>query len=416
MATRKVGEESAQHLIERYQRVRARTERILEPLQVEDTVVQPFPEVSPPKWHLGHTTWFFESMCLKPFATSYQEFDSELAVVFNSYYKTSGQHWLQSDRGSLSRPTLAAIREYRHVIDRQIIDQLASAPSIDFLFKVTAGIHHEEQHQELLWMDIKRILAHNPSRPIYLPLGNSQPPTEKVHPLQWLAIDPGIYEVGYDGKSFAFDNEKPRHRVFLQPVMIADRFVTNSEYLEFVKDGGYTKPQLWLSLGWDWLQRTKVRQPLYWYGFNTEELTEYTLHGEGKIAPEMPVTHVSYFEADAFARWRNCRLPTEFEYEYFLDQRDIAKEHSGLLHPREAQSHSYAAWAWTSSHYSPYPGFKSFAGTLGEYNGKFMCQQFVLKGGSAMTPNDHFRPSYRNFFFPEQRWQLSGIRLAKDDL
>lgn len=373
--------------------VRERTVAICAPLAIEDHVVQPIPEVSPPKWHLGHTTWFFEQFILERYHAGYRRHHDYYPLLFNSYYKSSGPHWLQPERGMLSRPTVAEVHEYRAHVDGTLIDFLQGrAPDSELHFLVELGIHHEQQHQELLFMDIKYILGVNPSKPAY---GLDEFP-EQQQPSGCTDFDAGLYSIGASEAGFAFDNERPRHRVWLDRFSIDSTLVTNLEYAEFIANGGYADPSLWLSAGWDWINRHRVEAPLYWTKVDGEWQV-YTLAGPGPMVPNAPVCHVSYFEADAYARWKGCRLPTEQEFEIFLNNR---------LEPQ-------AVWAWTQSHYSPYPGFTPFPGNVGEYNGKFMCGQFVLRGGCFATPLGHYRPSYRNFFEPQQRWMFSGIRLAR---
>ena len=396
----------------RFQEVRQQTASICQPLSLEDHVVQPRKEVSPPKWHLGHTTWFFEEMILKRFVPGYRRYDDSFPTLFNSYYKGAGRHWLQSERGVLSRPTVKQVLSYRRAIDEQV-EALLETPAIDETLHsiLEIGLHHEQQHQELLLMDIKAILATNPQKPSYdeTPLPRAQPQTGGG----WQAFDEGLYESGSREQGFSFDNERPRHHVYLQPFAIGELAVTNGAYRDFIEDGGYRDPYLWFSLGWDWLEQTQITAPLYWERRDGDWL-EYTLHGLVELDPHAPVSHLSYFEASAFASWRGCRLPTEHEYEAFLAGSSQASSPSGWLHPTDSLPRQGQLWNWTSSHYSPYPGFRDFSGLLKEYNGKFMCNQFVLRGGCVATPQGHHRPTYRNFFEPQQRWMFSGLRLAKD--
>jgi ergothioneine biosynthesis protein EgtB len=376
----------------RLMEVRGRTMALCGPLTIEDHVVQPATEVSPPKWHLGHTTWFFERFVLERYQPRYRPFDERFHPLFNSYYKAAGPHWMQAERGKLSRPTVAEIHGYRSSVDEALAELLRTPPPDPLRFLIELGIHHEQQHQELLLMDIKYILGSNPLQPRY---GFAE-----LAPLQtpatWLDFEPGIHWIGAPPGGFAFDNERPRHRVWLDRFSIASRPVTNGEFLAFIEDGGYSEPRLWLSMGWDWLNRHRINAPLYW-GNSDGDRQIFTLGGPQDLDPDAPVCHVSYFEADAYARWKGCRLPTEHELEIALN----------------AQPAPEPVWCWTSSHYSAYPGFAPFAGDIGEYNGKFMCNQFVLRGGCVATPPGHYRPSYRNFFEPHQRWMFSGIRLAR---
>ncbi|MEM7645677.1 MAG: ergothioneine biosynthesis protein EgtB [Pseudomonadota bacterium] len=399
--------------VERYLEIRQKSLSLCAPLELEDHVVQPCPEVSPPKWHLAHTTWFFEQLINKKFGGT-QDFDPLFPLLFNSYYKTAGRHWLQSERGQLSRPTLERVLEYRKAIDGKLAElcQERCAQDSEFQFYLELGLQHEQQHQELLLMDILRILATNPSSPSYS--SQKRQPHRDV-PATWTPLSEGVHFVGYDETDFCYDNESPRHKVYLHPCEISDGLVTNGEYLEFIQSGGYQEPRFWLSRGWDWLNENHVESPLYWRLIEGQWL-EFTLLGEHPIDPNKPVSHISYFEADAFARWKSCRLPTEFELERFhqLKKQKETVDQGENLSAHDSCGHHLDLWAWSSSHYSPYPGFQKFSGPVEEYNGKFMCGQFVLKGGCFATPKNHYRLSYRNFYEPHQRWMFSGIRLAKD--
>ena len=388
---------SKEELIESFISVREQTLKICSPLEKEDCSVQPCAEVSPPKWHLGHTTWFFEKMILESFSESFNRFDESFHVIFNSYYKSVGKHWNQCDRGHLSGPTVDQVQSYRKYVNEALLMFLKGDVSSEVLCLLEVGIHHEQQHQELLWMDIKYILGTNPALPAY---SKDQFRVSSRMNSGWKSFQEGVFEVGHAGADFAYDNESPRHKVYLQSFEISDVDVTNGDYLAFMKAGGYSEPRYWLSKGWDWLNEKKVTSPLYWFQ-KEGAWYEYGLNGSHELDLNAPVSHVSYFEADAFARWSGCRLPTEQESEVFLSE----------FPESEWVSQN---WWWTQSHYSPYPGYKCFEGALGEYNGKFMCSQFVLRGGCAMTPAKHYRHSYRNFYEPHQRWMFSGIRLAKD--
>ena len=376
--------------------VRDATPRLCEPLEAEDYAVQPLPEVSPPKWHLGHTSWFFERFLLRPYLSGYRVFDEGYGLLFNSYYKSAGPHWLQRERGVLSRPATREVLAYRRHVDDAMSALLGTAranPEVSALTE--AGIQHEQQHQELLLMDIKYILGINPSMPPYA----ERPPAPTGRGADgWVSIEPGIHAIGAEGPGFSYDNERPRHRVWLESCEIAGALVSNAEFLDFMQDGGYSEPRLWQSKGWDWVQAQGVRAPLYWFEHDGT-WQEYTLAGAAPLDGGAPVMHVSWFEAEAYARWRGCRLPTEEEYEVFLR--------------RSSAADAPSLWCWTRSHYSPYPGFRPFDGPLAEYNGKFMCNQFVLRGGCFATPPGHHRDTYRNFFEPQQRWMFSGIRLAR---
>jgi ergothioneine biosynthesis protein EgtB len=403
--------------------VRKQTKDICSCLTIEDHVVQPIAEVSPPKWHLAHTTWFFEELILVRFAPDYQRFNQSYGQLFNSYYKSAGQHWLQAERGNLSRPTVAEILNYREYVDQALADLMPTLEKDIELFKLLEiGLHHEQQHQELLLMDIKYILGCNPLLPNYThsPLAKSKQPNGR-----WFNFEEKIFPIGNDGSLFSFDNETPRHNTYIQSFSICSNTVSNGEFLNFIKAGGYKTPKLWLSLGWDWLNAGNIQHPLYWQKQNNIWY-EYTLHGLQELDLNAPVTHISYFEADAYANWRGARLPTEQELEIYLSEAasnegkyDIGRElekitSSNILQPNSVSAHTGQVWCWSKSQYESYPGYLPYKGQLAEYNGKFMCNQFVLKGGCIATPQGHYRHSYRNFYAPEQRWMFSGIRLAKD--
>jgi ergothioneine biosynthesis protein EgtB len=381
------------------------------PLSDADATIQPFPDASPAKWHLAHTTWFFETFVLRDHVAGYESFDERYAFLFNSYYEAEGERHARPKRGMLSRPSLDQVRAYRAHVDRALERALPDLPPsvLDF---VELGIHHEQQHQELLLTDILAALAENPLEPAY----DELPPVARiaVQPLTFHPGREGIVEIGAGEEGFAFDAERPRHRVFLAPHAIAGRKVTNRDWAEFLADGGYRTPTLWLSEGWDWVQREGVSAPLYW----GEDGTELTLGGRREVEKAAPVAHVSYYEADAFARWAGARLPTEAEWESFAasadphlgNQLDAAQ----AVASRPGGSLFGDVWEWTQSAFAAYPGFAPAAGAVGEYNGKFMCGQFVLRGASCATPRGHSRASYRNFFPPSARWQFTGMRLARD--
>ncbi len=368
-------------LDDHFRAVRRSTEALCEPLSAEDAGVQSMPDASPAKWHLAHTTWFFETFVL----ADRPRFDPAFAVLFNSYYEGAGPRHPRPQRGMLTRPPLDVVRRYRAHVDAEVLRELPSMSGAKRA-QVRLGLEHEQQHQELILTDILHAFSANPLRPAYRDV---PAPAAKRAPLEWTAHREGLYEVGHAGDSFAFDNERPRHRVFLEHFLIANRPVTNAEFAEFVRDGGYRRPELWLSDGW--AAREGWDAPLYWEGE-----AAFTLEGLRPRDPHAPVRHVSFYEADAYARWAGARLPTEEEWE-------IAIHRHGDV------------WEWTRSAYAPYPGFRPLDGTLGEYNGKFMCNQLVLRGGSLATPAEHVRPTYRNFFYPTARWQFTGLRLAKDD-
>jgi len=395
----------------RYSQVRADSEAICAPLQTEDCVVQPSAEVSPPKWHLAHTTWFFEAALLTQYISDYRPFNPGFFRLFNSYYKSAGEHWVQGERGQLSRPTVAEIVAYRTAVDDRLLALLNKEEgNRELLTLLELGLNHEQQHQELLLMDIKFILGTNPSMPAYTEADWLAPAVAE----SWTEFAEGVYEVGHEGRAFAYDNERPRHKQYLYDIAIRDNTVSCAEFIEFIDAGGYAKPTLWLSQGWDWVQQEGITAPLYWFRKNAV-WHHYTLHGARPVAEHEPVVHVSYFEADAFARWKGCRLPTEAELEKWLvKQPEATMPPSGVIHPTRADLPANQVWYWTASHYSPYPGYRPYSGMLGEYNGKFMCKQFVLRGGCVATPAGHYRPTYRNFYAPQQRWMFSGIKLAKD--
>jgi ergothioneine biosynthesis protein EgtB len=403
-----------------YARVRAATERLTAPLAVEDQVVQSMPDASPTKWHLGHTTWFFETFVLAT-RRGHRAFDERFAALHNSYYRSVGEPHPRAARGFLSRPTVDEVRAWRRSVDEQMQDFCARCDDQSFAALapvIEVGINHEEQHQELIVTDVKHVLASNPLAPA---IKDARPGRGVASALGWSGFDGGPFELGHAGDGFAYDNELARHRVWLQPFSIATRLVTCSEWCEFIRDGGYRRPELWLSDGWDACVREGWRAPLYWRG-DERGFRIATFAGERALEPNEPVCHVSFFEAEAFARWAGARLPTEAEWERAATS--IAPTgnfvESGELHPLAlAEAPSGIAqlfgdvWEWTASGYLPYPGYRPFQGALSEYNGKFMCNQFVLRGGSCATPSRHIRASYRNFFSPAARWQFSGVRLAR---
>lgn len=393
--------------------IRQQSINIAKPLEKEEMVVQPLDEVSPAKWHLGHTTWFYDKFILSPLGIRLENHDA-FDIIFNSYYKSLGAHWEQNKRGALSRPTVDQVIQYRKDADFRILNlPLESLKKVETLF--IAGLHHEMQHQELMLMDIKYI-KHNDI--IKIPYIVKHLPQQSVLDEGWHQIDEGVYLIGKRSKHFHFDNETNQHKVYLNKCFISKSYVTNGQYLEFIADNGYKKPHLWLSQGWDWISKNNVEAPLYWYKSGNGWF-EHTLHGEVILDLLAPLCHISYFEADAFARWKRARLPTEFEFEIF-------EGNAGSNHPRFMRDDTLHAqnkvgnfnelWCWTSSQYTAYPGFKPFPGNLSEYNGKFMCNQFVLRGGCFATPKGHYRHTYRNFYLPHQRWMFSGIRLAMDEL
>ncbi len=412
---------NAGDLAQRHERVRAATLALCAALAPEDTVAQSMPDASPVKWHLAHTTWFFEQFLLGHFVRGYRVFRDGWDYLFNSYYQTVGPMHARPQRGLLTRPTLAEVIEYRaHVDDAMRVLIEHRGCDAELRSRLELGLHHEQQHQELLLTDIKHLFSLNPLKPAFRPRPARARAAEPAA-LHYLEGRCGIVEIGHAGEGFAFDNETPRHRVLLHPHAIANRCVTNAEYRAFIDDGGYREPRLWLSDGWEAVQREGWRHPLYW---SDDLQAEFTLAGEREMDPIAPVCHVSFYEADAFARWAGARLPTEFEWEAMAREAPVAGNlaDSGVLHPLAAPGGDGDAplqmfgdvWEWTASPYLGYPGYRPAAGALGEYNGKFMCGQWVLRGGSCATPAGHVRASYRNFFQPAARWQFSGIRLARD--
>lgn len=379
----------------RYVEVRAQTTRICAPLQLEDYVVQPIADVSPPKWHLGHTTWFFEMFILKPYVTSSQEFDPNFNFVFNSYYETVGKRVLRTNRGNLSRPTVHEVYRYRDYVDKGMQALLVDCHRGHELYElVELGLNHEQQHQELLYTDIKYILGHNPLFPVYKTAVSSNTQALKTGQ-EWLPIEGGLYQIGFHGDGFSWDNEHPRHKVFLNSFEISIELVTNREYLEFVNEGAYQDFRHWHSDGWSWMNSVKAQGPLYWHQVDRNWFA-YTWNGLVPLELDEPVTHINYYEAWAFASWKEMRLPTKFEWEVAADRVNWEQR-----------------WEWTGSAYLPYPGYRKAPGALGEYNGKFMVNQQVLRGASEVTPKGHGRITYRNFFQPALQWQFTGIRLAR---
>lgn len=412
-------------LLRRYRAVRRATESLCAALLAEDQVVQTMPDVSPTKWHRAHTTWFFERFVLRTFESGYRVFREEFDHLFNSYYQTAGTPFTRANRGLLSRPSVVEVGAYRRHVDaamQGLLEGLArdQADAEDMFRVVELGTHHEQQHQELLLMDVQHVFAANPLDPAYSegPLG---PRAEDV-PHEWVATKGGVLDQGA-GAGFAFDNETPQHAVQVPAFEFGSRLVTNAEYEAFLADGGLDRPELWLADGWSAVQSGELRRPLYW----AEDGSEFTLHGRRARDPHAPVAHVSFYEADAYARWAGARLPSEAEWEWMARSRreleasgmEVERGDARFLPAAAARAHDGvqqlfgSLWQWTSSPYGAYPGFRPLTGTLGEYNGKFMCSQIVLRGGSYATPRGHSRTSYRNFFYPHQRWQFGGIRLAR---
>jgi ergothioneine biosynthesis protein EgtB len=415
-------------LATRYRAVRDRTEALAAVLSPEDQVVQSMPDVSPTKWHRAHTTWFFETFLLGRHGVAPVE--EYYGYLFNSYYEAVGDRHPRDRRGLVTRPTVAEVADYRRRVDASMVALLESdaGDDPDTAALVELGLHHEQQHQELLLMDIKHVLSCNPFAPAYCDGMRDALPTDSREPVGsngWVHHPGGVVEVGHPGDGFHFDNEGPRHQVLLQPHRLADRLVTNGEWLEFIADGAYDDPALWLSAGWHTVNEQGWSAPLYW-AREDDGWCVHTLRGRAPIDPAEPVVHVSYFEADAFARWAGARLPTEFEWEAHAATRSVGGNlfDAGALHPRPVADTSAAdgplrqlfgdVWEWTSSAYAPYPRFAPAAGAVGEYNGKFMVDQQVLRGGCCVTPDDHVRATYRNFFPTASRWMFSGVRLADD--
>lgn len=413
---------SKENLLKAYQEVRAFTHHLVDPLKVEDFVIQPMENASPAKWHLAHTSWFFETFVLKKYRKAFESLHPQYAYFFNSYYLQTGVPFSRAKRGMLSRPTVSEVFEYRAYVDEQVksfIEHCSAEVWKEASQVIEIGIHHEQQHQELILTDLKYLLAQNPLLPVYKKM--ELPKAEDPGELGWVSFEEAMVEIGNSGNEFTYDNEHPRHRTFVQDFELGDRLITNKEYLEFIEDGGYSRSELWLDEGWSKVKSEGWEAPLYWFK-REGEWTQFTLSGARRVEDHEPVTHISYFEADAFARWKGCRLPTEQEWEHACG--DTAKEGNfvdeGLMHPAPLQNKKPGlnqmfgdVWEWTQSSYSPYPGYKPLPGALGEYNGKFMVNQYVLRGGSCATSRSHIRKTYRNFFHTDARWQFSGIRLAK---
>ena len=401
--------------------VRARTEALCTPLEIEDYCIQAITAVSPPKWHLAHTTWFLETFILLPFSPGYRVFDKTYGHLFNSYYETAGTFFPQQQRGLLSRPTVADIYRYRAHVDEAmqvLLKNLPQQSEHDIFTRLELGIEHEIQHQELLLMDVKYNFSINPLFPAYRQTATDL--TSDTPEMTWFEYSGGIVEIGHDGSTFSFDNERPRYKTLLNDYCLGSRLISNKEYLAFIMDKGYQRAELWLSDGWQTINTHKWLAPLYWHKEGTN-YQQFTLSGIKPLNLNEPVAHLSYYEADAYARWSGKRLPTEAEWEHAASSQPVTGNflESGTFHPQAAVKHGITQlygdlWEWTQSAYSSYPGFDPLPGTLGEYNGKFMSNQMVLRGGCCATANDHIRASYRNFFRPADRWMFSGLRLAGD--
>ena len=432
-------------IVKKFQQVRSISEWQCEPLLIEDYGLQAMPETSPAKWHLAHTSWFFETFLLKPHLKNYKVLNPQYEVLFNSYYNGVGEQYPRSQRALLSRPSVEQVYAYRHHVNDAMLELLCNEKncSADVINKIVLGCHHEQQHQELFFTDLKYCWFQNPLYPVY-----SQRPQEKNNQTRqprsqhknknntedWFEINSDLYEIGFDNSTpsllerFSFDNELPKHKQYLQDVSLSKYLVTNGEYLIFMADDGYSRSEFWLADAWAALQTsTSKHSPLYWVEQDGRWF-EYSLQGLQPLSLEQPVCHLSAYEADAYARWKECRLPTEFEWEVFAKLTDNQPEHKNVtngqfleseqFHPTAEEENTPSVmgklWQWTSSAYSPYPGYKTAAGAIGEYNGKFMCNQLVLRGGSCVTSESHYRHSYRNFFYPPDQWQFSGLRIAKD--
>jgi ergothioneine biosynthesis protein EgtB len=413
---------AAATVADQYRAVRRCTENLCQPLEPEDFILQSIPDASPVKWHLAHTTWFFETFVLVKYVPDYQPFHPQFNFLFNSYYNAVGPRWPRPERGLLSRPSIADIRRYRTYVDEhidQFLQTFTSGPEV--AATLVLGLNHEQQHQELILTDLKHAWSANPLHPVYR---EAIPAQGRTPELRWLTFPGGVTSIGFEGSDFAFDNESPRHRVFLNEFKIANRLVTSRDFLAFMADGGYERPELWLSDGWAARQAKGWTEPLYWHRQEQDWLT-VTLSGLRPVALDGPVCHICFYEADAFARWSGARLPTEAEWECAAAQAPVAGHflESGRFHPSSTPAAGDRGpiyqlygevWQWTASPYVGYPGYRPAAGALGEYNGKFMCNQFVLRGASCATPRSHARLTYRNFFPPDARWQFAGLRLAKD--
>ena len=401
-----------------YQTVRDASTALADPLSPEDCTAQSMPDASPTKWHLAHVSWFFETFVLEPGLPGYAVVDPSYRFLFNSYYNTVGDQYARPERGLVTRPGIDEVRDYRRHVDAAMARLLSGAVPPERCAVIELGLHHEQQHQELMITDLKHLFSKNPLCPVYRERVGG--PGDPVPELEWQGVAGGLHEIGHAGPDFAFDNEGPRHKVHLEDFELAQRLVTNAEYQEFVDDGGYAEPEHWLSDGWSVVQERGWQEPSYWL----EDGEVQTLAGRETRDPNAPVTHLSAYEADAFARWAGARLPTEAEWEVVAATRPVKGNfvETQRFHPRALEDEGDDGvlqlfgdvWEWTSSAYSPYPGYHPPDGALGEYNGKFMANQLVLRGGSCATPNAHIRPTYRNFFYPDARWQFSGLRLARD--
>lgn len=417
-------EKTRKELSDSYRKTRELSRELASPLSTEDYVVQSMPDVSPTKWHLAHTSWFFEEFVLSKVYPRYRSLHPQYSFLFNSYYVQAGERHCRPKRGLISRPTVTEVYSYRSYVDdavRSLFKDLKNEKFFKIAPVIQTGINHEQQHQELILTDIKHVFSQNPLHPVYKkprrPLRN----TAKVRQF-WMDIRGGIYEIGNNGRDFGYDNEFPRHKMYIEPFSISSKLITNAEYIKFINDGAYLRPELWLSDGWNAVQENGWNAPLYWEKADNKWYS-FTLHGFTRIDPDEPVSHISFYEAEAYSRWAGARLPSEFEWEVASEGLKVKGNfvEDKNFHPMPLKSKNKELeqmygdlWEWTRSPYSPYPGYQAPPGALGEYNGKFMCNQMVLRGGSCATSRSHIRNCYRNFFPPDSRWQFTGIRLAKD--
>lgn len=414
---------SADSTLQSYRAVRMASERLAAPLSAEDCAIQSMADASPVKWHLAHTSWFFETFVLAPHLPGYRLFHPSFRMLFNSYYNSVGDKHPRPSRGLLSRPSLQEVHAYRAHVDAAMAELLDRDSDAAAAGLIELGINHEQQHQELILTDVLHLFSCNPLKPAYAPQrALADPPRGDAPDLEWIGFDEGVVEIGYQGSGFAFDNETPRHRQYLNAFQLASRLVTNDEYRAFIEDGAYRRPELWLSEGWDWVKAHAIDAPFYWHRESSGWL-EFGLRGLHPLQSSAPVCHVSLYESDAYARWAGVRLPSEAEWEVAAGDRSVDGNfvESELLAPRAASPGAAAplqlfgdVWEWTASAYAAYPGYRPANGAIGEYNGKFMCNQYVLRGGSCVSPRSHLRATYRNFFPAPARWQFTGIRLARD--
>ena len=410
-------------LLKRFNSIRSFSLEICKPLITEDYVIQSMPDASPTKWHLSHTSWFFETFVLKEAVKNYKSLHPQYAYLFNSYYIQAGERFERPKRGLLSRPSVEEVYQYREYVDKNMVEFLENGSEENFMKLapvIEIGLHHEQQHQELMLTDIKHVFSINPLYPVYLDIEDKK--INNLPSIKWIPFEEGVYQIGHDGNGFSYDNETPRHKVYAEPFSLASRLITNGEYVKFIEDEGYNRPELWLSDGAATVAAENWKTPFYWKKVD-DEWWNFKLTGFRKVNPDEPVCHVSFYEADAFARWAGGRLPTEAEWEIAASSAEVRGNfvENRNFHPVPVQEEKndlkqiYGdVWEWTRSSYSPYPGYKTLPGALGEYNGKFMSSQIVLRGGSCATSNTHIRKTYRNFFPPNARWQFMGIRLAKD--